>query len=138
MIADCGGLSLGRVCISRLMQTGRSGSMELPPLLRQAVDRALNGARAGRPGQIGCGTFVALSRGTPRRCALHVGSRRDALAYLAVRLPADLCGGAGKLRGCGRCRPDFAPKTRARHRRRARALRSGPRPIAGPASPMRC
>ena len=61
--------------------------MELPPQLRQAVDRALNGRR---PADLAA-TAAALSqryREERRDGRLHVASDEDALAYLAVRLPA--------------------------------------------------
>ena len=61
--------------------------MELPPLLRSAVEHALSGVALADLAT----TAAALSRRyreERRDGAFHVASRRDALAYLAVRLPA--------------------------------------------------
>jgi len=61
--------------------------MELPPLLRRAVDRALSGTALLDL----TATAAALSqryREERRDGKFHVGSDRDALAYIAVRLPA--------------------------------------------------
>ncbi|MBX9825278.1 MAG: methyltransferase type 11 [Xanthobacteraceae bacterium] len=84
--------------------------MELPPLLRQAVDRALSGI----PLADLAATAAALSRRyreERRDGALHVGSHRDALAYLAVRLPATYAAVRAGFAAVAVARPDFAPRT---------------------------
>lgn len=84
--------------------------MELPPLLRQAVDRALSGI----PLADLAATAAALSRRyreERRDGALHVGSDQDALAYLAVRLPATYAAVRASLAAIAEARPDFAPRT---------------------------
>src|SRR5580693_3636043 len=61
--------------------------MELPVALRAAVERALNGRK---PADLAA-SAAALSqryRDERRDGRLHVASEADALAYLAVRLPA--------------------------------------------------
>jgi ribosomal protein RSM22 (predicted rRNA methylase) len=84
--------------------------MELPPLLRQAIDRALNGvARADL-----AAAAAALSqryREERRNGAFYVASRRDALAYVAVRMPATYAAVRASFDAIAEARPDFAPKT---------------------------
>jgi ribosomal protein RSM22 (predicted rRNA methylase) len=84
--------------------------MELPPLLRQAIDRALNGvARADL-----AAAAAALSqryREERRNGAFYVTSRRDALAYVAVRMPATYAAVRASFDAIAEARPDFAPKT---------------------------
>jgi len=43
--------------------------------------------------------------------AFHVGSRRDALAYIAVRLPATYAAVRASFTAVAEARPDFAPNT---------------------------
>src|SRR6478736_9293265 len=84
--------------------------MELPLRLRQAVDRALNGRR---PADLAA-TAAALSqryREERRDGRLHVASDEDALAYLAVRLPATYAAVRASFAAIKQARPDFAPKT---------------------------
>ncbi|MBX9842614.1 MAG: hypothetical protein K2Z80_12475 [Xanthobacteraceae bacterium] len=84
--------------------------MELPPLLREAVDRALNGIPLAEL----AATAAALSqryREERRDGALHVGSRQDALAYLAVRLPATYAAVRASFAAVAAARPDFTPRT---------------------------
>jgi ribosomal protein RSM22 (predicted rRNA methylase) len=84
--------------------------MELPPLLRQAIDRALDGvARADL-----ATAAAALSqryREERRDGAFYVASRRDALAYVAVRLPATYAAVRATFDAIAEARPDFAPRT---------------------------
>jgi ribosomal protein RSM22 (predicted rRNA methylase) len=84
--------------------------MELPLLLRRAVDRLLNGvARADL-----AATAAALSqryREEHRDGKLHVESELEALAYLAVRLPATYAAVRSSLATIAEARPDFAPRT---------------------------
>ena len=84
--------------------------MELPPPLRQAVDRALNGI----PLADLAATAAALSqryREGRRDGRFHVGTNRDALAYLAVRLPATYAAVRASFAAVAVARPDFAPRT---------------------------
>ena len=84
--------------------------MELPPLLRQAIDRALDGvARADL-----AAAAAALSqcyREERRDGAFYVASRRDALAYVAVRLPATYAAVRASFDAIAEAYPDFAPRT---------------------------
>jgi ribosomal protein RSM22 (predicted rRNA methylase) len=84
--------------------------MELPPPLRQAVDRALNGRR---PADLAA-TAAALSqryREERRDGRFYVASDEDALAYLAARLPATYAAVRASFAAIKQARPDFAPKT---------------------------
>jgi ribosomal protein RSM22 (predicted rRNA methylase) len=84
--------------------------MELPPSLRQAVDRLLNGRR---PADLAAAA-AALSRryrDEQRDGRLHVASDEDALAYLAVRLPATYAAVRASFAAIQQARPDFALKT---------------------------
>jgi ribosomal protein RSM22 (predicted rRNA methylase) len=84
--------------------------MELPPLLRAAVDRALSGRRAADL----AAAAAALSeryRQELRDGGLHVASDDDALAYLAVRLPATYAAVRASFDAIKQARPDFAPRT---------------------------
>jgi ribosomal protein RSM22 (predicted rRNA methylase) len=84
--------------------------MELPPLLRQAVDRALNGVALADLATAAA-ELSQRYREERRDGAFHVGSRRDALAYIAVRLPATYAAVRGSFSAIAEARPDFAPKT---------------------------
>ena len=84
--------------------------MELPPLLRRNVDRALSG--------VGLADLAAAAAALSQRYrdergsdSLHVRSERDALAYLAVRLPATYAAVRASFAAVALARPDFAPKT---------------------------
>jgi ribosomal protein RSM22 (predicted rRNA methylase) len=84
--------------------------MELPPLLRNAVDRALSGV----PLADLAASAAELSqryRDERRDGRLHVASEQDALAYLAVRLPATYAAVRASFAAIAQARPDFAPKT---------------------------
>ncbi len=84
--------------------------MELPPLLRRAVDRALSGVPLGELSA----TAAVLSqryREERRDGKAHVASDRDVLAYLAVRLPATYAAVRASFAAITEARPDFAPKT---------------------------
>jgi ribosomal protein RSM22 (predicted rRNA methylase) len=84
--------------------------MELPPLLRQAVDRALSGASVADLAETAAGLSERY-REERRDGKLHVGSGREALAYLAVRLPATYAAVSASFAAIAEARPDFAPKT---------------------------
>jgi ribosomal protein RSM22 (predicted rRNA methylase) len=84
--------------------------MELPPPLRQAVDRALSGVALADL----AASAAALSqryRNERHDGRLHVAGDRDALAYLAVRLPATYAAVHASFAALAQARPDFAPKT---------------------------
>src|SRR3954470_16515224 len=84
--------------------------MELPPPLRQAVDRALSGMAAADLAT----AAAALSqryRGERRDSSPHVANERDALAYLATRLPATYAAVRASLDVVADARPDFVPTT---------------------------
>src|SRR4029078_12003644 len=84
--------------------------MELPPLLRRAADRPLS----GMPLTELAATAAVLSqryREEPRGGKTHVAGDRDALAYLAVRLPATYAEVRACLLAVAEARPDFAPKS---------------------------
>jgi ribosomal protein RSM22 (predicted rRNA methylase) len=84
--------------------------MELPPLLRNAVDRALSGMPLSELAT----TAAVLSqryREERRDGKAHVASDRDALAYLAVRLPATYAAVRASFAAVAVARPDFTPKT---------------------------
>src|SRR5512138_1466236 len=68
-------------------RTSHGRSMELPPQLRQAIDRALDGV-ALTDLAAAAATLSQRYREERRDGALYVASRRDALAYVAVRMPA--------------------------------------------------
>jgi ribosomal protein RSM22 (predicted rRNA methylase) len=84
--------------------------MELPPALREAIDRALGGRR---PADLAA-TAAALSqryRDERRDGRPHVASDEDALAYIAVRLPATYAAVRASFAAIKQARPDFAPKS---------------------------
>jgi len=84
--------------------------MELPSQLRRAVDRALSDARLTEV----AAAATALSqryREERRDGKPHIGSDGDALAYLAVRLPATFAAIRASFAAIAEARPDFAPNT---------------------------
>ena len=110
--------------------------MDLPSLLRRAVDDALKGTALSDL----AATAAALSqryRDEQHDAQSHAITDRDALAYLAVRLPATYAAVRASFDAVAEVRPEFAPKT-------ALDIGAGPgtalglRPGAGPASPMPC
>jgi ribosomal protein RSM22 (predicted rRNA methylase) len=84
--------------------------MELPPLLRNAVDRALSGA-ALTDLAAAAADLSQRYREERRDGKAHVASDREVLAYLAVRLPATYAAVRASLAVVAEGRPDFAPKT---------------------------
>src|SRR6187401_2564472 len=84
--------------------------MELPPLLRNAVDRALSGMPLD---QLTATAAVLSQRYREERHdgKAHVASDREVLAYLAVRLPATYAAVRASFAAVAEARPDFAPKT---------------------------
>jgi ribosomal protein RSM22 (predicted rRNA methylase) len=84
--------------------------MELPPALRAAVEQALSGQKLADLAT----AAAALSqryREERRDGRLHVASEADALAYLAVRLPATYAAVRASFAAIKQARPDFAPET---------------------------
>jgi ribosomal protein RSM22 (predicted rRNA methylase) len=84
--------------------------MELPLPLRRAIDRSLSGT----PVTELAAAAAALSRHyrqERRDGGVHIGSNSDALAYLAVRLPATYAAIRASFAAIVEARPDFAPKT---------------------------
>ena len=84
--------------------------MELPPPLRHAVDRALSGVTvadlAAAAAALSQRYREERSDGQP-----HVANATDALAYVAVRMPATYAAIRASLAAVAAARPDFAPKT---------------------------
>jgi ribosomal protein RSM22 (predicted rRNA methylase) len=84
--------------------------MDLPPLLRRAVDDELEGTALSDL----AATAEALSqryRDERHGAKPHAISGRDVLAYLAVRLPATYAAVRASFNAVAEARPDFAPKT---------------------------
>ncbi len=83
--------------------------MDLPPLLRRAIDDALSGTALSDL----AATAAALSQRyrEERHDAKYPISEREALAYLAVRLPATYAAIRASFGAVAEVRPDFAPKT---------------------------
>src|SRR5215470_14806411 len=84
--------------------------MDLPPPLRRAVDDALDGTALSDLAE----TAAALSQ--RYRDERHDAKRqeitdRDALAYLAVRMPATYAAVRASFDAVADVRPDFAPQT---------------------------
>jgi len=84
--------------------------MELPPPLRQAVDRALSGVTLNELAAAAAGLSQRY-REEGREGPAYVASPRDALAYLATRLPATFAAIRASFAVIASARPHFAPKT---------------------------
>jgi ribosomal protein RSM22 (predicted rRNA methylase) len=84
--------------------------MELPPLLRQAIGRALDGI-ALTDLAAAAATLSQRYREERHDGRLHVANRRDALAYVAVRMPATYAAVRASFDTIAEARPDFAPQT---------------------------
>ena len=84
--------------------------MELPPSLRRAVDRALSGA-ALTDVAAAAADLSRRYREERRGGNVRVASDREALAYLAVRLPATYAAIRASFAPVAEARPDFAPET---------------------------
>ncbi len=82
--------------------------MELPPALRQAIDKALAGIPTARLAQ-DVARLSQLYRGDAPARGFHVGTAEAARAYLAARLPATYAAGHAALAAVAARRPDFAP-----------------------------
>lgn len=84
--------------------------MELPLLLRRAIDQALSGVALADL----AATAAMLSQRYREECRdgrLHVENDSEALAYLAVRLPATYAAVRASFAAIAQARPDFAPRT---------------------------
>src|ERR1700761_3048772 len=84
--------------------------MELPPLLRRNVDRALSGVGLADLA-VAAAALSQRYRDEHRGDRPHVRSERDTLAYIAVRLPATYAAVRASFAAVAEQRPDFAPKT---------------------------
>jgi len=84
--------------------------MELPLLLRRAVDGALSGATLSDLAAAAA-DLSRRYREERRDGKAHVASDQDALAYLAVRLPATYAAVRASFAAIAEARPDFAPKS---------------------------
>jgi ribosomal protein RSM22 (predicted rRNA methylase) len=84
--------------------------MELPPLLRRNIERALSGVGLADLA-VAAAALSQRYRDERRDDDLHVRNERDALAYIAVRLPATYAAVRASFAAVARARPDFAPKT---------------------------
>jgi ribosomal protein RSM22 (predicted rRNA methylase) len=84
--------------------------MELPPLLRQAIDRALDGVALA---DLAAAAAALSQRYREQRLegTFYVANRRDALAYVAVRMPATYAAVRACFDAIAEARQDFAPKT---------------------------
>src|SRR5438128_2033160 len=84
--------------------------MELPPVLRHAVERALEGVALADLTR----AADALSqryRTEVRDGRLHLSDETAARAYLATRLPATYAATAASLAAVAEARPDFTPRS---------------------------
>ena len=84
--------------------------MELPPALREAVDRALDGVPASELARA-VATLSQRYRSETRDGQWHVGNDLTARAYLAARLPATFAAVRAAMDFIVDIRPEFAPKT---------------------------
>jgi ribosomal protein RSM22 (predicted rRNA methylase) len=84
--------------------------MELPPHLRQAIERALDGVALAELAKTAAALSQRYREGRPGG-VLHVASRDEAQAYLAVRLPATYAAVRASFAEIAKTRPDFAPKS---------------------------
>ncbi|MFZ1921738.1 MAG: small ribosomal subunit Rsm22 family protein [Xanthobacteraceae bacterium] len=84
--------------------------MELPPLLRRAIDRRLSGVALAELAAAS-GALSRRYREERRDGRPHVASEQDGLAYLAVRLPATYAAVRASFAAIAAALPDLAPKT---------------------------
>jgi ribosomal protein RSM22 (predicted rRNA methylase) len=83
--------------------------MELPPILRAAVDDALDGVALADL-QAASERLSARYRSETRDGRAHLSDDLSARAYLAVRMPATYAAIRASLGAVAQLRPDFAPK----------------------------
>ncbi|MGO4831796.1 small ribosomal subunit Rsm22 family protein [Rhizobiaceae sp. 2RAB30] len=84
--------------------------MELPAVLRQAVDRLLEGTPLAEL-ERAAGILSGRYRAEIRDGRLHLDDRLAVKAYLATRLPATYAAVRTSLASVAELRPDFAPRT---------------------------
>lgn len=84
--------------------------MELPPALRQALERALAGVNPTALAQASA-SLSARYRAELQDGMLHLSSEQAAQAYLAARLPATYGAVSASLAQLAHTRPDFSPQT---------------------------
>ena len=84
--------------------------MELPPVLRQAVDRALSGIALADIAATAAALSTRYREGRSDGRS-HIANDREALAYLAVRLPATYAAVRASFAAVAAARSDFAPRT---------------------------
>jgi ribosomal protein RSM22 (predicted rRNA methylase) len=84
--------------------------MELPPALRDAVDRALAGVPAAELARAAA-TLSQRYRTETRDGRQHVADDLAAQAYLATRLPATYAATRAAMAAVAEVRPEFAPRT---------------------------
>jgi ribosomal protein RSM22 (predicted rRNA methylase) len=84
--------------------------MELPPLLRQGVDRALEGVPLSELASSAASLSLRY-REEVRDGRMHLNNERAALAYLATRLPATYAATHASLAALAEALPGFAPAT---------------------------
>lgn len=84
--------------------------MELPPLIRAAVDKALEGLPLADL-QAAAERLSARYRSETRDGRAHLSDDLSARAYLAVRMPATYAAVRASLAAVAQLRPDFAPQS---------------------------
>lgn len=84
--------------------------MELPPVLRQAIDRALAGVPAAKLAEASARLSRRYRGSEIFPDGLHVGESADALAYLASRLPATYAATRAAFGMAAERVPAFAPR----------------------------
>jgi ribosomal protein RSM22 (predicted rRNA methylase) len=84
--------------------------MELPAALRQAIDKALEGAAASELAR-DVARLSGAYRRAERPAGYHVADKGAALAYIAARLPATYAAAYAAFAAAAGRLPDFAPHT---------------------------
>ena len=84
--------------------------MELPPFIRAAVDKALEGLPLADL-QVAAERLSARYRNETRDGRAHLSDDLSARAYLAVRMPATYAAVRASLDAVAQLRPDFAPQS---------------------------
>jgi ribosomal protein RSM22 (predicted rRNA methylase) len=84
--------------------------MELPPLIRAAVDKALEGLPLADL-QAAAGRLSERYRSETRDGLAHLSDDVSARAYLAVRMPATYAAVRASLDAVAQLRPDFQPQS---------------------------
>jgi ribosomal protein RSM22 (predicted rRNA methylase) len=84
--------------------------MELPPALRQAIDKALEGVPIAKLAQ-DVARLSRLYREEARPAGYHVAGDDAARAYLAARLPATYAAARAAMAEAAERVPDFAPRS---------------------------